>query len=176
MFFIYSIVNYQAFIENKQLISIKELKIEITSFEELTNCINGTINLIGEVFINSLDETMIIDETLNFNIEKDDYDLDLIEVENFIYQIVEGRGLEIELDFKIKYNDQERKSIKEEIVNQIEEKLDKTFNLSEDFLETDEIENVKYRNFSKTRRSYRYCENLSNTMSNDNGQIIIKRN
>ena len=56
MFFIITNTNYQAFIENKNLITIKELKLEIESYEEQDN----KINVNDSVKIKSLNKVGIV--------------------------------------------------------------------------------------------------------------------
>ena len=113
-------------------------------------------------------------EKLSFSIDKNndiDCDIDSIEIDNFVYQIVEGRGLELELDFIVNYKLKERTIVKEEIAESIDEKLSEVFSISEVKVE----EKVVNRESSKSRRSYRYT-NLEVNSLDDNGKIIIKRN
>jgi len=174
VFFIITNTNYQAFIENKNLITIKELKLEIESYEEQDNKINGLLCLNGVGYLNTLDELSEFQEKLSFSIDKNndiDCDIDSIEIDNFVYQIVEGRGLELELDFIVNYKLKERTIVKEEIAESIDEKLSEVFSISEVKVE----EKVVNRDSLKSRRSYRYT-NLEVNSLDDNGKIIIKRN
>ncbi len=174
MFFITANLNYQVFIENKNLISIKNLNVEIESFKDNEKTITGILYIYGNGYLDSLDEQKEFNEKLTFNLEKninEDSSTTSLEIDNIIYQIVEGRGLELELDFILNYTIIERSSIKEEIVESVEEKLEEIFDIKPLLEEVPLVNNCKI----KSRKSYRYINKDSSDIDCD-GKIVIKRN
>ena len=128
-----NLLNYQAFIEKKNILTIKTLVLEIDNYNQYNNQITGELIITGDIFTENFENEEILNEKLNFSFEVNNKICDL-KLDNFSYQIVEGRGIEIEFDFLYEFieerclNDQE---IKESIVEEVNEKLDEEFLVKE---------------------------------------------
>ncbi len=140
------IVNYQAFIEKKNILTINDLLIDINNYNKSNDNIVGTINIKGHVFVDDLDNLEELNEVLNFSIDINSNIQDL-QIENLNYQVIEARGIEIEFDFNVILNENRclnDEEIKTEIVEEINNRLDEEFFVDESY-EKEEvlIEEVK---------------------------------
>lgn len=100
-------INCQAFLDKKKIISVKNLQASINDYEIKETEVLGNIKIEGEGYINNLDEIMTIEELVPFSVilndllnNKTSNDLQ-IDIENFVYNVIDGRGLELEFDITV---------------------------------------------------------------------------
>ena len=124
-----NLINYQAFIEKKNILTINSLVLDIINYHQTNSQINVDLQVTGIVFTDNFDNKEQLNERLDFSFEVDK-DINNLKLDNFTYQIVEGRGIEIEFDFVYDYNEERclnDQDIKESIMEEVNQKLDDEF-------------------------------------------------
>lgn len=98
-------INCQAFLENKKIISIKDINAQIENYEYDLNKkeINGIIKMITNCYIENMDEISNLVDNVPFNVLILDGKINniLLTLDNFVYNLVEGRGIELEFDIDL---------------------------------------------------------------------------
>ena len=152
MFFISLIVNYQAFIEHKSLIQIKSLTLNVEKFEQVEKDLIGELKITSVIYTNNLETETSLEENLTFKIEKIEEEITELKIEDFNYQIVEGRGIELELDFNLISDVNDIRNIKEEIEQIKDEELKEILSVEKEYLEKIKED----RTFQKSRKTFRF--------------------
>lgn len=120
-------INCQAFLENKKIISIKDINAQIENYEYDLNKkeINGIIKMITNCYIENMDEISNLVDSVPFNVLILDGKINNIQLslDNFVYHLVEGRGIELEFDINL---------IEEESVIEIPIEVEKSETTDED--------------------------------------------
>ena len=140
---------FKEIIKIKDIAYLNELGAEIVEYCPKENSLLGKLYLTGAYHSSKTDEVKLIAEDINFTIllDSSEFYINDIECINFEYQVLEGVGLEfkfeIELNIDIEEELDEREliqtleqveleSIKEEITNEVDEKLSSKLTLVED--------------------------------------------
>ena len=142
-------VNSNAFVKLDKMVGLSEVDIKISDYLLQNNTLKGNVKIFGEYYTDELEYENnnglkefedIVPFEIVFN--KDCPIINMININNFEYYEVAGRGIETAFDLEIDYNNsylEEEKTneeIKEEVTNKIDELLETKLEVRNDnFLE-----------------------------------------
>lgn len=102
-------INCQAFLENKKILSITKIDTEIDNYnyDSEKNEINGNIKVTTNCYVDNMDENKDLIDNVPFNIllmeqNKNNFNLS---IGNLVYNLIEGRGVELEFDIELEEKD-----------------------------------------------------------------------
>ena len=177
------IINYQAFLDNKKIISLNSLETKIKEYHLEHNIINGILSTFYTGNLSETNEIKKFNEEFSFTLDLPTTDIEEIEINDLMYQIVDGRGIELEVNFLIVYetkdesyeetheeairlSDNNIDDIKKEIEAEVEEILENVMETYDD--------NFPEENNEKNRITFIYTDNIVD--KNSYGKRYIKRN
>lgn len=102
-------INCQAFLENKKILSITKIDTEIDNYnyDSEKNEINGNIKVTTNCYVDNMDENKDLIDNVPFNVllmeqNKNNFNLS---IGNLVYNLIEGRGVELEFDIELEEKD-----------------------------------------------------------------------
>lgn len=181
-------INCQAFLEKRKILSIVQLKADIHDYEMEQKQIIGNIAIEGDCYLDNLDEMVSIKELVPFNVMLAEQskvtlqDIMALEIQDFVYHIVDGRGLELEFDIVVQTLESgsvsSNKNDQLNLVEQTEQEIDineedgKIEEIKKiEIMNSDERENLNNSKVEDDEKNIREKENINN---DDNIDLIIK--
>ena len=165
-------MNFNSFVKLKDFVKINDIMAEIDEYYIKDDQIQGKLSVRGKYYKDDLEKEYHFDTDIPFNIIfNDKYEIEDIDCTNFDYQMIEGRGVELDFDILVNYqennenneNQENTQMIPFEVVEEIQttDIEFKNNDLREIELENEDLEAIKEDETNKVD------ELLTETLQND---------
>lgn len=100
-------MNYTAFIKLRDFVKITDISAEIKEYIKNNDVLEGKLDVNGTFLKEDLEKSGKFNQEIPFVIVFNDSNYDVLDLDcvNLDYHIVDGRGVEIEFDVKVRYED-----------------------------------------------------------------------
>lgn len=142
-------VNFNSFVKIKDAIRINDICGEILDYQLTTGGVSGKLGINGKYFKDDLEKENTFNDEIPFDIIFTTPEFELIDVDciNLDYDLIDGRGIEVNFDIRVEYNEltnAQEVSLGEEEITDLEENLkDDSIREAEIKIEEDELEKIK---------------------------------
>lgn len=142
-------VNFNSFVKIKDAIRINDICGEILDYQLTTDGVSGKLGINGKYFKDDLEKENTFNDEIPFDIIFTTPEFELIDVDciNLDYDLIDGRGIEVNFDIRVEYNELTNAlevSLGEEEITDLEENLkDDSIREVETKIEEDELEKIK---------------------------------
>lgn len=151
-------MNFNSFIKLKDFVKINDIMAEIDEYYIKDDQIQGKLSVRGKYFKDDLEKEYHFDTDIPFNIIfNEKYEIEDIDCTNFDYHMIEGRGLELDFDILVNYqensesnnnehNENNENNENNELIEMIPFEMDEEILTSDVELENEDLREIELEN------------------------------
>lgn len=171
-------VNFNSFVKIKDAIRINDICGDILDYELTTDGVSGKLGINGKYYKNDLENENTFNDEIPFDIIFTTPEFELIDVDciNLDYDLIDGRGIEVNFDIRVEYNDtskvEEVPSLGEIEITDIEETPENLLDNDTREIEENDLEKIKDEVTTSVNEKLQETLNLKDNLPTEEEKIL----